>query len=96
MRERHYLVIYDVSNIKRLQKVAKKMEDYGKRVQKSVFEVEAPEFIIKKMRYEVALLMNMEEDSLVIFDICETDWQKREKYGPKKFDEDRDNDFFIL
>jgi len=96
MKEKHYLVIYDISNNKRLQKVAKKMEDYGHRVQKSVFEIEATEFIIKKMRYEVATLMNMEEDSIVIFDICETDWQKREKYGPKKFNEDRDDIFLIL
>ena len=96
MQEKHYLVIYDISNNKRLQKVAKKMEDYGKRVQKSVFEVNDPEFIIKKMRYEVACIMDMEMDSLVIFDICETDWQKREKYGPKKFDDEPDKDFYIL
>jgi len=96
VKTKHYLVIYDISNNRRLQKVAKKMEDYGYRVQKSVFEIEVTEFIIKKMRYEVASIMDMEKDSIVIFDICEEDWQKREKYGPKKFDEERDSSFYIL
>jgi CRISPR-associated protein Cas2 len=93
--DKHYLVIYDISDIKRLQKVAKKMEDYGKRVQKSVFEIEATPFIIEKMKHEVHYIMDTEFDSVIIFDICETDWQKREKYGPKKFDVD-DNDFFYI
>lgn len=33
-----YLVVYDISDPKRLRRIAKAMESYGNRVQKSVFE----------------------------------------------------------
>jgi len=82
-----WLVIYDIRDTKRLHRVAKIMEDYGQRVQKSVFEVEASERVIRRMRDRVKEVMHLEQDYVVYFSICEADWQKREKYGPGKYED---------
>ncbi len=92
---RHWLIIYDIRDPKRLRKVAKMMENYGVRVQKSVFEVEAKDQIIKEMRSKVQALIE-EEDFVVYFNLCERDWQKKIKYGPDKFEETDEKDYYIL
>ncbi|MCX7786403.1 MAG: CRISPR-associated endonuclease Cas2 [Spirochaetes bacterium] len=92
----HWLVIYDIRNDTRLRKVAKRMEGYGVRVQKSVFEVEASSKIIERLRKEIRELLNVEEDYVVYFEICERDWQKREKYGPGGYAEEDTRPYKIL
>ncbi len=79
--KQHWLIIYDIRDVKRLRNVAKKMEGCGMRVQKSVFEVNAPLPVIKKLRSDVNKLID-EEDFVAYFNICERDWQKRIKFGP--------------
>ena len=92
----HWLVIYDIRDETRLRKVAKHMEGYGVRVQKSVFEIEASSKIIDRLRKEINTLLNIEQDYVVYFEICERDWQKREKYGPGKYQEEDTRPFKIL
>lgn len=92
----HWLIIYDIGDDKRLRKVAKHMEGYGVRVQKSVFEAEANRKIIEKLRKEVAGMIDPAEDYVVYFEICERDWQKREKYGPGGYKEEDIQPFKIL
>jgi CRISPR-associated protein Cas2 len=78
---KHWLVIYDVRDPKRLRRIAKKMEEYGQRVQKSVFEVEADEKLIDILRSKIRKIIE-DEDFVAYFNICERDWQKRMKFGP--------------
>lgn len=92
----HWLVIYDIRDDARLRKVAKHMEGYGVRVQKSVFEVEASSKIIDRLRREIHKLLKVDEDYVVYFSICEQDWQKREKYGPGGYTEEDTRPFKIL
>lgn len=80
MRERHWLIIYDIRNPRRLRKVAKTLEGYALRVQKSVFEMEAPEKKVKEVREKLKKLI-LKEDYVVYFKVCSEDWQKRDKYG---------------
>lgn len=80
MREKHWLIIYDIRDRKRLSRVARKMSGYAVRVQKSVFEAIAPESVIRKLRSEIRELIQ-EEDFVVYFDVCERDWQKQIKLG---------------
>ncbi len=98
MDQKHYLIIYDISDEKRLSKVAKVMEQYAIRVQKSVFEGTMPEVIKNKIKEKVKTIINPEEDYIVFFSICEQDWQKREKYGVHKYkDEDIEtNEYYIF
>ncbi len=90
-----WLIIYDIRNPKRLQKVAKIMVAYAVRVQKSVFEMEATERMLNEVRGKVAAVMDPEKDFLVCFDICEPDWQKRQKYGPQKFEQEEEKPYYI-
>jgi CRISPR-associated protein Cas2 len=71
------------------------MVDYGIRVQKSVFEAEADQRVIERLRMQVSAVME-DEDYVVYFEVCEKDWQKRMKYGPSRFEEPDEASFRIL
>ncbi len=98
MKEKHYLIIYDISDEKRLRKVAKLLEQYAIRVQKSVFEGTMSESIKNRVRREIEGIINCDEDYVVIFSICEKDWQKREKYGVQEYldDEIESRDYYLF
>ncbi len=80
-RQFNWLIIYDIRDEKRLRKIARLMQNYGLRVQKSVFEAQFDISTLKKMRSEADRILNFEKYSLVIFEICQRDWQKAQKYG---------------
>lgn len=68
------LVIYDIVNDKRRAKFAKRLNQYGIRVQKSAFEVYLSKTIYKRMLSEIIRMLNAEEDSLRIYrlnELCE-------------------------
>lgn len=90
-----WLIIYDISDEKRLQRVAKRMKAIATRVQKSVFELEAPDHIVRELRQKIGSLLDLEQDFVVYFNICEPDWQKRVKYGPQKFEEEEEKPYYI-
>lgn len=77
----HWLILYDVKNAKRLRKVSKIIESYGWRVQKSVFESNADPLTIETLKARLNPEICPEEDFILIFEVCEKDWQKKEKYG---------------
>ncbi|GAB4339890.1 MAG: hypothetical protein Kow0037_25410 [Calditrichia bacterium] len=90
----NWLAIYDIRDEKRLHRIAKQMENYGIRVQKSVFEIQAGRATINELREKVKGLMKP-EDFVVYFAICEKDWQKIERYGCKEYDENWDKNYYI-
>jgi CRISPR-associated protein Cas2 len=77
----HWLVIYDITDSRRLVKAAKVVEDYGVRVQKSVFEVDASNRTLSKLRSRIQKVIDIDKDFVVYFRICERDWQKQLKIG---------------
>ena len=91
-----WLIIYDIRDERRLPKVAKVLSEYGVRVQKSVFEFEGNDRSIKRIRHRVKNAIKEDEDFVVYFNICESDWQKRVKYGPAVNEEVEEKDFYIL
>lgn len=56
------LIIYDVSNNKRRLAIAKKLESYGFRVQKSAFEAMLTKKLYKAMIQDVQYIMKPEDD----------------------------------
>lgn len=92
---KHWLVIYDIKNPKRLSKVSRKLTSYGVRVQKSVFELEASENVVSELRSGIKKIIHS-EDSVVYFDVCEKDWQKRVKLGVNRVDSLDEEDFYII
>lgn len=66
------IVSYDIVDDKRRIKLAKKLCDFGKRVQYSVFECDLSREQIKDLTQKALKQINLEEDSLRIYRICNT------------------------
>lgn len=82
------LVTYDVSTkdergATRLRKVAKECENYGQRVQNSVFEINADYGTFLKIKDKLIKIINKEVDSLRFYYLG-NNWKKRvEHIGSK-------------
>ena len=83
------LITYDVntetaSGKKRLRKVAKECQNYGQRVQNSVFEADLDYSSFLKLKEKLMDLIDKEEDSLRFY-YLENNWERRvEHIGAKK------------
>lgn len=95
MEKRHWLVLYDIREERRLVKIAKIMASYGQRVQKSVFEVYAPKAVVMDLKYRVEQVIDMDEDFILLFEVCERDWQKRQFFG-KNLEKEENNENFVI
>lgn len=83
------LVSYDVSTAeadgrKRLRKVAKQCQDYGQRVQNSVFEINTDYGTFLKVKAALLKLIDEEQDSLRFYYLG-NNWERRvEHFGTKE------------
>lgn len=98
MKEKHFLIVYDIRNTKRLAKISKCVESFAVRVQKSVFETFADDQTISHLKYRLENLMNKEEDFVLFFELCERDFQKKESFGKnaKRLNSNFSEEFMIL
>lgn len=64
------IVAYDITNPRRLQKIARIMKDYGVRVQKSIFEVAVDSLLFHQMRHRVEQVMDVKADGVKYFALC--------------------------
>lgn len=67
-----YLIAYDIRNPDRLRKLARIAQDYGIRMQKSVFEAELLPSELKDMESRMKKLINPKEDGIKIFRLCQS------------------------
>lgn len=67
----NYIFCYDIANDKRLHKVAKYLERYGVRIQKSFFEFHGTEEQKDKIKKEILRLIDKEEDKFYIYPLCD-------------------------
>lgn len=65
-----YIVAYDICDPKRLRYVAKTCEDYGIRVEYSVFECDLSEELFSSLWKRLTELIDEEEDSILSYRIC--------------------------
>lgn len=65
-----HLVAYDICAPKRLRLVAKTCEDYGVRIEKSVFECDLSESLFEALWEQLNTLIDADEDSLIAYRIC--------------------------
>ena len=73
MARRRFLIAYDISDPKRLRQVCKTMEEYGERLQYSVFICDLSRSELVHAHAQVEKQMNLGEDSVVIVDLGDTD-----------------------
>ena len=74
----------DVKGKSRLRKIAKHCQNYGQRVQNSVFELDVDYGTFLKIKHKLLELMDSENDSLRIYYLG-NNWEKRiEHFGAKE------------
>lgn len=83
------LVSYDVSTIdndgkRRLRKVARECQNYGQRVQNSVFEINVDYGTFLKLKDKLIKVINNEKDSLRIYYLGNKWQSKIEHIGAKE------------
>ena len=66
---RRTLIAYDVPDNQRRTGLANKLQAYGDRVQYSVFIVDASPAKLRRLRHEVSLLIDANEDSVLFCDL---------------------------
>ena len=93
---KHFLIVYDIRDGKRLRKVAKVVSSYAMRVQKSVFETDANDAVIAKLKRRLQKIIDENADFVLFFELCERDWQKREKFGKGAMNEMQNERYQIL
>lgn len=84
------VVSYDIVDNKKRTRIANIMEDYGTRVQYSVFECNLTNKMLDKMIDEVLRYTDAEADSLRIYEICEGCKSKIRIYGKGEITEDEE------
>ena len=67
------LITYDITSPRRLSKVAKACENYGIRVQDSVFECNCNTAKLKELKLKLSQVINMAEDSVRFYKINKTE-----------------------
>lgn len=82
------LITYDINTItvsgrKRLSHIAKECQNYGQRVQNSVFECEMDAAKSRQVKSRLLEIINKNEDSLRIYYIGKHPENKVEHYGIK-------------
>lgn len=73
MARRRHLIAYDIADPRRLRRVCKIMEEFGDRIQYSVFICDLSRAELVHARARVESTMNLAEDSVLIIDIGEPD-----------------------
>lgn len=68
-----FVVCYDIRDSRRLRRVANEMENFGTRVQKSVFECHLDEAALKKLKQRVSEWINENEDQVRYYKLCAKD-----------------------
>ena len=70
MADQHaYLVVYDISNSKRLNRTARILEGYGFRIQESVFYCKLSTLMKATLTSDLASALNTAEDQCIIVDL---------------------------
>lgn len=65
-----YLISYDITDVKHRVKIAKLLEQYGLRVQKSFFQIDIPPLIAKEIEVKAQLCLDKRFDSFMILPVC--------------------------
>jgi len=75
------VVSYDIANDKRRNKIARTMEDYGTRVQYSVFEVNLKPSQVDKMRADLVKIVDEKVDSIRFYRLCQACYRQIQVLG---------------
>lgn len=78
-----FLYCYDIADAKRWRQICTRLEQLGFRIQKSIFQCDAPVSVHSEVIREMRALMDRREDSLRVYPICSRCIAKAEYEGEK-------------
>lgn len=81
----YYIAVYDCGQ-KRVAKMLKLLRRYLNWIQNSVFEGELTSAQMEEMLYQAEEIMNLDEDSLIVFAMNSDKYLKKEIIGVDKSD----------
>ena len=84
------LVSYDIVDDKQRTKLAKRLQNYGQRVQYSVFECDLDQEKLKEMKKQALKFVNKKTDSLRIYKLCESCRKNIDSIGVKRIEHDEE------
>ena len=67
---RNWIAVYDVTDNRRRARLARILDDFGRRVQKSVFEITATDTDLELLCRRVARVIHPEKDSVRFYAQC--------------------------
>ena len=79
----YIVLVYDIGE-KRVNKMLKLCRQYLNWIQNSVFEGAITEVRLKELQYRAKKIMNMDEDSIIIFKSRSEKWLEKEVVGKEK------------
>ena len=94
--ERFVVVCYDISNDKRRNKVALILEDYGVRVQYSVFECLLTDDLLRILKDRLKNTIEEEEDKVYYYYLCERCMKTIETLGNKKAEKEANAECYVV
>ena len=65
-----YLIVYDICDPRRLNRVARILKDYGSRVQKSKFEAELSDVLLRQLMDRIREEIDPDEDGVKYIPLC--------------------------
>lgn len=65
-----YIYSYDIADPRRLRKTARRLEQFGVRIQKSVFQCDAPKRLHLELIRMLRSELNRRTDSLRVYPLC--------------------------
>ena len=90
------LVCYDISDPKRLRKVAKTCEDFGYRKQLSVFLVRVSATDLVRLRTRLYDIIDLTEDQVLFIPLTESGLQRMEAIGRPTDSYDKNDVVMVL
>lgn len=79
----YIVLVYDIGE-KRVGKMLKLCRKYLNWIQNSVFEGEISEIKLKELQHHAKQIMNLEQDSLIIFKSRNEKWLEKEIVGKER------------
>ncbi|MCM8822698.1 MAG: CRISPR-associated endonuclease Cas2 [Candidatus Omnitrophica bacterium] len=89
-----FIISYDIPDDKRRNKVSQTLENYGTRVQYSVFECIIEKEMFEELKDRLKGIIKLEEDSVRFYQLCETCLRKVEISGIGEIT--RDEEIYII
>jgi CRISPR-associated protein Cas2 len=84
------VVAYDVRDRRRLRRVAKMMEQYGSRVQFSVFECRLGKERMARLLTDIKRVINRRQDKVTVITLCQSCVHRSERFAPNGLTRDAD------